>query len=77
MTLRNMLDAGIVEGDMGITKRGGTYYLRRRVPRRFKAVEPRETVWTSLHPDSESIARQKADRAWAQLIEAWEARRHG
>ena len=62
---------------MSIAKRGRLYHLRRRVPRRYRGIEPRETVWISLHTDSESIARSKADRAWSQMIEAWEARLAG
>ena len=57
---------------MSIAKRGRLYHLRRRVPRRYRGIEPRETVWISLHTDSETIARSKADRAWSQMIEAWE-----
>jgi hypothetical protein len=62
---------------MSIAKRGRLYHLRRRVPRRYRGIEPRETVWISLHTDSETIARSKADRAWSQMIEAWEARLAG
>lgn len=62
---------------MSIAKRGRLYHLRRRVPRRYQGIEPRETVWISLHTDSETIARSKADRAWSQMIEAWEARLAG
>ncbi|ABD56438.1 DUF6538 domain-containing protein [Jannaschia sp. CCS1] len=62
---------------MSIAKRGRTYHLRRRVPRRYRRVEPRGTVWISLHTDSETVARSKADRAWSQMIEAWEARLAG
>lgn len=62
---------------MSIAKRGRLYHLRRRVPRRYGGVEPRETVWISLHTDSEMVARSKADRAWSQMIEAWEARLAG
>jgi len=62
---------------MSIAKRGRLYHLRRRVPRRYRSIEPRETVWISLHTDSETIARSKADRAWSQMIEAWEARLAG
>lgn len=62
---------------MSIAKRGSTFHLRRRVPRRYRGVEPRETVWISLHTDSEMLARSKADRAWSQMIEAWEARLAG
>lgn len=62
---------------MSIAKRGRLYHLRRRVPRRYRGIEPRETVWISLHTDSETIAHSKADRAWSQMIEAWEARLAG
>lgn len=62
---------------MAITKRNNTYHLRRRVPRRYKSVDPRGTVWFSLHTDSETVARSKADRAWGQMVEAWEARLAG
>ncbi|PKQ11022.1 MAG: integrase [Alphaproteobacteria bacterium HGW-Alphaproteobacteria-1] len=62
---------------MSISKRSNTYHLRRRVPRRYRDVEPRDTVWISLHTDSETVAKSKADRAWGQMIEAWEARLAG
>ena len=55
---------------MSIAKRGRLYHLRRRVPRRYRTIEPRETVWISLHMNLETIARSKADRAWSQMIEA-------
>ncbi|WP_299045801.1 DUF6538 domain-containing protein [uncultured Tateyamaria sp.] len=48
---------------MSIAKRGRLYHLRRRVPRRYRHIEPRETVWISLHTDSETVARSKVDRA--------------
>ena len=57
--------------------RGSTYHLRKRVPQRFAAVEPRKTVWISLHTDSETAALAKAPAAWAGLLEAWEARLAG
>ncbi len=57
--------------------RGSTYHLRKRVPQRFAAVEPRKTVWISLHTDSETAALAKAPAAWAGLVEAWEARLAG
>ena len=62
---------------MPVFKRGTTYQLRRRVPRRYHGVETRRTVWISLHTDSESLAQSKAIHAWEQLIEAWEARLAG
>lgn len=62
---------------MNLTKRANTYHLRRRVPRRYQGVEPRNTVWLSLHTDSETVAKSKAERAWSQMVEAWEARLAG
>jgi hypothetical protein len=62
---------------MAILKRGSIYQLRRRVPRRYIAIEPRSTVWISLHTDSQEIAENKAKRAWAQMIEGWEAKLAG
>lgn len=60
-----------------IKLRGKSYQLYKRVPKRYADVEPRKFVWLSLHTDSPSIARAKADGAWSQMIEAWEARRAG
>ena len=62
---------------MSIFKRSNRYQLRRRVPCRFWSVEPRGTIWVSLHTDSETFACSKADRVWSQLTEAWEARLAG
>ncbi len=62
---------------MAIKKRGKIYQLVQRVPRRYQPVEARETVWISLHTDSETVANAKAPMAWAQMIEAWEARLAG
>ncbi|SEM05486.1 Site-specific recombinase XerD [Roseovarius azorensis] len=62
---------------MTLKKIGKTYHLRRRVPKRFAAIEPRELVSQSLHTDSEQLAKLKADAAWAELIEGWEARLAG
>ncbi|SNT27093.1 DUF6538 domain-containing protein [Antarctobacter heliothermus] len=62
---------------MAIYKRGKTYHLRQRVPLRYKSVEPREIVGISLRTDSESVARAKAEGAWQNLIEGWEAKLAG
>jgi len=62
---------------LSVFKRSSTYQLRRRVPSRYRDVEPRKTVWVSLHTDSESIAQRKAIDAWEQLTEAWEAKLAG
>lgn len=48
--------------------RGKTYHLRKRVPLRFVAIEPRKTVWISLHTDSEKMAKTKAPAAWSETL---------
>jgi integrase len=67
----------VTEASLSIVKRGSTFQLRRRVPQRYRMVELRAVVWISLHTDSETVARSKADRAWGNLVEAWEARLAG
>lgn len=62
---------------MSIVRRGSTLHLRKRVPLRYRRVEPRVTVWISLHTDSEAVAKAKAPAAWQHLIEGWEARMAG
>ncbi|KEO56655.1 DUF6538 domain-containing protein [Thioclava indica] len=62
---------------MGITKRGKTWHLRKRVPVDYQSVEHRFEIVCSLHTDSEVIARQKADQIWQHQIEAWEAKLAG
>ena len=51
---------------------GKTWHLRRRVPNRFKPVEPREVIKKSLKTDSRAVAAQKAVDYWNELIENWE-----
>ncbi|WP_330696789.1 DUF6538 domain-containing protein [Fontisubflavum oceani] len=51
---------------------GKTWHLRRRVPNRFKPVEPREVIKKSLKTDSRAVAAQKAVAYWNELIENWE-----
>ena len=79
--IQNALQIDIQEHLMGgpnvIKLRGKSYQLYKRVPKRYAEVEERTFVWLSLHTDSVSVARSKADRAWAQMIEAWEARLQG
>ena len=62
---------------MTILRRGKVFWLKKRVPVRYQAVEPRESVWISLHTDSEREAKQKADAAWTTQIEGWELRLTG
>jgi hypothetical protein len=60
-----------------IKMRGNSFQLYKRVPKRYASVENRTFVWLSLHTDSKSLAQNKATGAWAQLVEAWEARLAG
>lgn len=58
-------------------KRGDHDYLRKRVPSRYAAIDPRSVIQISLFTDSLEIARRKAAEVWAELIEAWEAKLDG
>lgn len=60
-----------------IQLRAETWYLRRRVPKRFESVEPRKEVLLSLHTDSRELALGKWKPVWDNLIEAWEAKLAG
>lgn len=51
--------------------------MRRRVPLRFREVEPRIHISISLHTDSEKTAKEKAAVVWAEMIDAWEAKLDG
>ncbi|WP_417600052.1 integrase [Pararhodobacter oceanensis] len=62
---------------MKFTKRNNILYLRKRVPRRYAMIEPREYVWISLHTDLEDVAKRKAPNIWDEMLEAWEAKLHG
>ena len=62
---------------MELTLREQTYYIRKRVPRRYQRVEVRQFVWLSLHTDSETHAKQRAPVIWQEMIEAWEAKLAG
>ncbi|TNE66806.1 MAG: integrase [Rhodobacteraceae bacterium] len=57
--------------------RNGTYQFRKRVPRRYAAIEPLEIVQLSLHTDSYEIARRKSAEVWGQMVDAWEAKLEG
>lgn len=58
---------------MTIIRRGDTLYLKKRVPKRFAAVEPREAVRISLKTDSMSDAKKKAVAVWDEMVASWEA----
>lgn len=62
---------------MSIKQRNKTFHIRKRVPIRYAGIDQRKWVWLSLHTDSEGIAKAKAPKVWANMIEAWEARLAG
>lgn len=62
---------------MALILRGSIYHLRKRVPRRFRSVEPRPIIGVSLHTDSPGLASRKAAEVWAHLIEGWESALRG
>lgn len=57
--------------------RGGVWQLKRRVPGRYRTIEPRQVIWVSLHTDSETTARGKALTPWNELVQGSEARLAG
>ncbi|WP_246588005.1 DUF6538 domain-containing protein [Paracoccus bogoriensis] len=57
--------------------RENTWHIRKRVPVRYAAIEPRPIIHISLHTDSRAIAQAKAVQVWSELIEAWEAKPDG
>lgn len=57
--------------------KGGTLYMVRSVPVRYRGVEPRKEVWISLGTDSNTLAQQKAEQIWNRTIAAWEAKKAG
>lgn len=62
---------------MALIIRGTTYYLRKRLPRRYDLVEDRKEILHSLHTDSRDVAETKAKVVWAELVQGWEARLAG
>jgi len=58
---------------MPLQKRGQTYYLRRRVPRKYLEVELRKEIKLSLGTDSLAVARSREASVWNQQIAQWEA----
>ncbi|WP_352778291.1 tyrosine-type recombinase/integrase [Mesorhizobium sp. M0913] len=57
--------------------KGGTLYIVRDVPVRYRTVDSRKEVWICLNTDSETSAQQKAPGVWDKLIAAWEAKLDG
>lgn len=58
---------------MPLQKRGETYHLRRRTPRRYQSIEQRKEVKISLGTDSLEIARNRETQVWDQQLAQWEA----
>ncbi|MCU0908885.1 MAG: integrase [Rhodobacteraceae bacterium] len=56
---------------------GGTYHLRKSVPKRYHGIESRREVWISLKTDSDSEARRRADAVWQETLAVWEAMKAG
>lgn len=55
---------------MSTTRRNNTIHMRKRVPRRFKSIEPRDYVWISLQTGDTTVAAAKAPEIWQSMIEA-------
>ncbi len=62
---------------MKLIRRESTLHIRKRVPRRYAAVEERDYIWISLHTDSEQVAMRKAPAIWDHMLEGWEAKLAG
>src|SRR5579863_3479625 len=60
-----------------IIRRNRTLHLRKRVPKRYRGIEPRDAVYLSLHTDSLTVAEAKAPAIWTDLVEAWESKLAG
>lgn len=64
--------------DLKLTLRGETWYLVRRIPKRYESVETRRrTVSITLETDSYSLARQKAPSVWQAQLDHWQAKLDG
>lgn len=67
-----------MQKDLKLTNRRGVWYLVRRIPRRFEAVEPRKRIVSiSLETDTLRLARDKAAGVWQALLDHWQAKLDG
>ncbi len=63
---------------LNLTLRGETWYLVRRIPKRYELVETRKRVISiSLETDSHRLASQKAPRVWQAQLDHWQAKLDG
>lgn len=58
---------------MSIIKRGRFFHMKRRVPKRYAAFDPRSFIYQSLYTDSPEEAHQKEEIVWREMLGAWEA----
>ena len=57
---------------MSVVCRSGRFYLYKRVPRRFYAIETRCHIYISLKTDSLEVAKEKAPKVWKEVLASWE-----
>lgn len=62
---------------MKLTQRGSKYYLVKRVPKQFMAVESRKQVWIALRTDSKNLALKRAHSVSEDLEQQWIAKLSG
>ncbi|MFX0545123.1 DUF6538 domain-containing protein [Roseovarius sp. S1116L3] len=63
---------------LNLTLRGETWYLVRRIPRRYEQVETRKRIISiSLETDSHKLASKKAPRVWEAQLDLWQAKLDG
>lgn len=54
-----------------VIRRGSVWYLRRAVPKEFRAVETRQTIWKALQATTRAAAEREAGRIWSGLLRKW------
>ena len=63
---------------LNLTLRGETWYLVRRIPKRYEQVEARKRIISlSLETDSHRLACQKAPQVWEAQLDHWQAKLDG
>ncbi|MEP3847673.1 MAG: DUF6538 domain-containing protein [Paracoccaceae bacterium] len=64
--------------DLKLTLRGDVWYIVRRIPKRYEAVETRKRIISiSLDTDSLALARSKAYSVWQAQLDHWQAKLDG
>ena len=57
---------------MSVVCRSGRFYLYKRVPSRFYAIETRRHIYISLKTDSLEVAKEKVPKVWKEVLASWE-----